>query len=256
MSNPKECFVISPIGSEGSETREHANKLLEYIIREALEDYEYTVIRSDEMSEPGSITSQVIRKVVDSDLVIADLTDHNPNVFYELAIRHATGDPYIQLIDTSQNIPFDISDLRTIKYNFDVSVAEQAVQEIQNQIDLIESDDPEFDSPVSKSAKLKSWEESDDPDSQSFAELVGFMEHVSSKLDRLENKVEGTSDSLKGKVYVTEGKSKGDPKDRSKASLKHVRENIESDPAIQDAKIYGSLSEESKKNKKDKEEKE
>ncbi|WP_154020394.1 hypothetical protein [Halorubrum halophilum] len=250
MSNPKECFVISPIGSEGSETREHANKLLKYIIREALEDYEYNVIRSDEMSEPGSITSQVIRKVVDSDLVIADLTDHNPNVFYELAIRHATGDPYIQLINTSQNIPFDISDLRTIKYNFDVSVAEQAVEEIQNQIDLIESDDPEFDSPVSKSAKLKSWEESEDPDSQSFAELVGFMEHLSSKLDRLENKVGDRPNSLKRDVYITEEKSDGEHRDLSDATLKHIRKNIESDQSVNNATIYGSLSEEEKENEK------
>lgn len=111
MSSGKECFVICPIGSEGSEARERADKLMEHIIEEALGDFDYTPVRADQITEPGSITNQVIQRTVESDLLIADLTGHNPNVFYELAVRHATAKPYIQLIDSSESIPFDISDL-------------------------------------------------------------------------------------------------------------------------------------------------
>jgi len=51
------------------------------------------VIRADKISEPGIITTQIIGHIVDAELVIADLTDKNPNVFYELAIRHAIRNP-------------------------------------------------------------------------------------------------------------------------------------------------------------------
>jgi len=55
-----------------------------------------------------------------SDLVIADLTYHNPNVFYELAVRHLNKKPVIHLIKKGEKIPFDINDRRTIFYEFNV----------------------------------------------------------------------------------------------------------------------------------------
>ena len=89
----KRCFVIGPIGDEGLEVRNKADWLLLEIIKPVLEadTFGYVVKRSDEISEPGMITDQVISSVLDDDLVIADLTGHNPNAFYELAIRHMTG---------------------------------------------------------------------------------------------------------------------------------------------------------------------
>ena len=47
-------------------------------------------------------------------LVVVDLSFHNPNVFYELAIRHAARLPVVQIIRTSDRIPFDVNQMRTI----------------------------------------------------------------------------------------------------------------------------------------------
>ena len=85
----KTCFVISPIGEPESDTRKRADKILKYVIDPSVERRGYKAVRADHISEPGMITSQVIQHIVDDDLVIADLTDRNPNVFYELALRHA-----------------------------------------------------------------------------------------------------------------------------------------------------------------------
>ena len=57
---------------------------------------------------PGLITAQVIQNLVEWELVIADLSEHNPNVFYELAVRHALKKPIVQLIQAGQKIPFDV----------------------------------------------------------------------------------------------------------------------------------------------------
>ena len=102
----KTCFVIAPIGEPESDTRSRSDLVLRHIIRPAVEAKGYKAIRADEISEPGIITSQVIQHVVDDSLVIADLTERNPNVFYELAVRHVFRRPPIQIIERREDIPF------------------------------------------------------------------------------------------------------------------------------------------------------
>src|SRR5687767_14258073 len=97
---PKVCFVISPIESKGSDVRRRSDQVLKYIIEPAAVGYD--VIRADKISEGGIITSQVVQYLRDSALVIADLTGHNANVFYELAIRHVLRKPYIHMIHKSE----------------------------------------------------------------------------------------------------------------------------------------------------------
>jgi len=77
----KKCFVIAPLGSDGSEVRKRSDQVLKHIIKPAASECGYEATRADEISEPGIITSQVIQRIVDDHLVIADLTDRNPNVF-------------------------------------------------------------------------------------------------------------------------------------------------------------------------------
>jgi hypothetical protein len=53
--------------------------------------------------------------ILRSRLVIADLSFHNPNVFYELALRHAVRLPIVQIVRKADNVPFDINQMRTIQ---------------------------------------------------------------------------------------------------------------------------------------------
>lgn len=110
----KRCFVISPIGEAGSPTRARSDKVLSQIIRPAVEECGYAVFRADELDQPGLITSQVVRHILQDELVVADLTERNPNVFYELGIRHLSGKPLVQLIAKGESIPFDVAGMRTI----------------------------------------------------------------------------------------------------------------------------------------------
>jgi len=190
MSSEKTCFVVCPIGSEGSDIRARSDKFIEHIVHDVVDEFGYNIVRANEMSEPGSITTQIIEKVVESDLVIADLTGHNPNVFYELALRHSTAKPYIQMIDSSENIPFDISDLRTIYYDFDVSSASKAKEKIREQLEMIEEEEPTFDNPISQSADLKSWRESEDPIQQNLADILDGIRTLNNRIDDTNSKIE------------------------------------------------------------------
>jgi hypothetical protein len=108
------CFYITPIGSDGSEERRHSDLFLGSIVEPALESFKLKVIRADAIDKPGIISKQIIDYLVRSRLVIVDLSFHNPNVFYELAIRHVMKRPVVQIMRKSDKIPFDINQMRTI----------------------------------------------------------------------------------------------------------------------------------------------
>lgn len=108
------CFYITPIGDEGTEHRRHSDLFLGSFIEPALEPFKMTVVRADKIDKPGVITRQIIDYILRSRVVIADLSYHNPNVFYELALRHMIRRPVVQIIRGSDRIPFDINQMRTI----------------------------------------------------------------------------------------------------------------------------------------------
>jgi hypothetical protein len=95
---PKTCFVIGPIGEPGTTIRNEADDFMKYIVSPVLGELDYgEPIRADRLNEPGRITSQVIKLLLEADLVIADLTTNNANVYYELSLRHAIGKPAIHM---------------------------------------------------------------------------------------------------------------------------------------------------------------
>jgi hypothetical protein len=110
----KTCLCITPIGDENSDERQHAGFIMSYIIEPAVKEFDLKVIRADQMGKPGMIGKQVVEHILKSRLVIADLSFHNPNVFYELCLRHTTQLPTVQIIRAADKIPFDLNQYRTI----------------------------------------------------------------------------------------------------------------------------------------------
>jgi len=110
------CFVIGPIGADGSPERKHADLLLHAVIKHVLEadEFGYRVKRADEDADPGMIGDRMISNILDAELVVADLTDLNPNAFYELGIRHSSLKPAIHVARAGTSLPFDTVAQRTI----------------------------------------------------------------------------------------------------------------------------------------------
>jgi len=132
---PKDCFIICPIDSEGSEVRSRSDKLFKHLFKPVLEGLGYNPIRADQIDEVGNITSQIIDLLVEAPLVIADLSGHNPNVFYELGIRHTIRKPYIQFIAKGDRLPFDVAPIRSIVIDHtDLDSVESAKKSLKNQI--------------------------------------------------------------------------------------------------------------------------
>jgi len=149
MSDQKSLFIISPIGSRGSETRIHFDKVRNHIIDPVATEKGYSTLRSDEIARPGRITSQIIDHLKNDDLVVADLSRKNPNVYYELAIRHAVKKAVILLGESDLDIPFDLAAQRVIPYSLDPDDILEAKRQLASQIDTVDSDQFIVDSPVS-----------------------------------------------------------------------------------------------------------
>jgi hypothetical protein len=148
------CFYITPIGGEDSEQRKHADFFMEYIITPALKEFSLRLVRADQIGKPGMIGKQVLEHILKARLVIADLSFHNPNVFYELCLRHAARLPTVQIIRASEVVPFDIDQYRTVKidtkdlYSF-LPKLQTYISEISNQVRTVLKDADAVDSPVS-----------------------------------------------------------------------------------------------------------
>jgi hypothetical protein len=148
------CFYVTPIGEVGSEQRRHSDLFLSTFVEPALAPFGLKVVRADAIEKPGMITRQVIEYLLRSRLVVADLSFHNPNVFYELALRHAARLPVVQIIRAGDRIPFDIHQMRTIPIdNTDIYSLVPKIEtyrsEIGNQVRSALAADREVDTPVS-----------------------------------------------------------------------------------------------------------
>lgn len=140
-----------PIGS-GDAYAEYLNRY-EQIIKPAVEglkidgEQAFRCTRADLNNTTGSITQDVLSELYRADAVIADLTDLNPNVFYELGVRHALRSGTILMALKSTKPPFDVGDLRVIYYEDRVGAEKNVIPRLQSM--LLGTTDPAYiDSPV------------------------------------------------------------------------------------------------------------
>jgi hypothetical protein len=182
----KTCFVAAPLGEDGSPTRFRSNEVLEHVIGPALAPLDYDVVRADRISESGYITTQIIERLMEADLVIADLTEKNPNVFYELALRHAFKKPCIQICQSGEKIPFDIAGLRTVFFDSrSLGSAKRAIEEIAAHAKAAEREWREsgrVESPVSVAVDRRALEQSENPNDRVIAALQDEVAEIRRQL--------------------------------------------------------------------------
>lgn len=129
MEEKKTCFVVTPIGNDDSGIRRHIDGIIDQAIIPALGE-KYIIDVAHRKYEIGSINDRVIESVYKSDLVIANLTNLNPNVMFELAIRYSYGKPAIVIAEKGTKLPFDIIVENTVFYVNDPAGANELREKI------------------------------------------------------------------------------------------------------------------------------
>lgn len=103
------CFILMPFRDEFSE-------LYEDIIKPTIEETGLISIRADEIYSVNAIISDIWNSIQKSAIIIADLTNRNPNVLYELGLCHAIRKNVIIITQNLEDVPFDLKHLRLIEY--------------------------------------------------------------------------------------------------------------------------------------------
>lgn len=107
------------------------------VIQNQAEAAGFEVVRMDERAGPGVIFQDMQREIEQSDIVIAEITPANPNVFYELGYAHALGKPTILLARREAELPFDIRSFRVVFYNDTIGGKTEVERNLQRHLGAI-----------------------------------------------------------------------------------------------------------------------
>ncbi|RYE46863.1 MAG: hypothetical protein EOP24_13115 [Hyphomicrobiales bacterium] len=191
----KRCFVIGPIGDPGSEIRRNADMLYHAVIEPVVGE-RYLLSRADLEQKSGMITDVIIQRVNDSDLVIADLTTLNPNVFYELGIRHAAQKPTIHIAARPTKLPFDNAGYSTILLDLqDWFSQSEAKRELGAQVTDTERPDFKATNPVTQAITMKAFNASPDTEEKAIANIGGRVAALENMVNQLRRPIASTRKS-------------------------------------------------------------
>ncbi len=126
MSETDKCFVVMPFGikprNDGTDRTYNFDKVYRVIIQRAIRNVKMQPLRADETEGNRIVHADMFKDLRDHPVVLVDLSMLNPNVMYELGIRHvmsSTGTVLIANEETVKKLPFDIALSRTISYRYD-----------------------------------------------------------------------------------------------------------------------------------------
>ncbi len=104
------CFVIMPF---------HALFETQYqrVIRPAVEDAGLKCVRGDEIYSEQAVVQDIWKAIRQARVILAELSDRNPNVMYETGLAHAIGKPIVIIKRDKNEVPFDLRTLRAIYYD-------------------------------------------------------------------------------------------------------------------------------------------
>ncbi len=186
----KECFFIAPIGPDESDIRKRSDGVRDLIVREAGEAHGLETRRADDVDEPGQITSQIVEHCLKAKMVVADLTEGNANVYYELSVRHGKQLPAVLIAENGTRLPFDVGQARVIFFAHDnLSSARNAREAVKQQIGAaLESDGP-FENPISSGMRLAQLE-AGDPSHRALASVMERLDRMAGMTNEVNTRLQ------------------------------------------------------------------
>ena len=198
----KICFIVTAIGESGTPTRERADKVYKYLIAPVCEELGYKPVRVDHVNAVDNINETIINHLKTAPMVVADMTDHNPNAFYELGFRQALELPLVPIIETGGKIPFDVITTRTVFYDTDVSKIEESKSNLKAKIQSFEN----FQMPEKNSHEPLTLEAVNSNLTKKLNKIINLLEK-NDRSSRINSLSDGYTDSLIKKNLMLRGSS-------------------------------------------------
>lgn len=147
---PKICYVIMPFSKTRSCSEEEWTRIFEDLIKPAVEQAGLGYVCRRSEATTGSIIKQIIEHLHDSDVVVADVTNQNANVFYELGVRHALKNRTIIIAQKRKHIPSDLLGYASHVYDWRTDGGRMDLRKkIRQLLEHMEKDPDRSDNPVS-----------------------------------------------------------------------------------------------------------
>ena len=170
--NEKICFIVTAIGESGTETRDRADEVFSYLIAPVCEELGYKPVRVDQVDAVDNINETIINYLKTAPMVVADMTGHNPNAFYELGFRQALELPLVPIIQVGNKLPFDVISQRTVFYNLSVGKIEQSKKDLKAKMKSFEN----FEMPESRLDKSLTLDDLDDKLTKKLDKILNLLE--------------------------------------------------------------------------------
>lgn len=124
-----EAFVVMPFA-------EPYDTLYHVVIKQVTEQEGFNINRVDEIRGPGIIIDDIRRQIELAHVVVAEVSTHNPNVFYEVGYAHALKKPVILLARRGgeRELPFDLQPYRVIFYNDSIGGKEEVERVLRDHL--------------------------------------------------------------------------------------------------------------------------
>ncbi len=148
MNNKKKCFVIMPFSTTKSCTENKWTEIFEYIIKPAIEESGLGYECERSVAGRENIVKGILDALNKANVVIADLTDNNPNVFYELGVRHTLTNRTILIAQGEEHIPFDLKPYPVAFYSESPAKIVEFKKDIKKKLEDIEKNPERSDNPV------------------------------------------------------------------------------------------------------------
>lgn len=168
----KICFIVTAIGESGTPTRERADNVYKYLIAPVCEELGYRPVRVDHVNAVDNINETVINYLKTAPMVVADMTDHNPNAFYELGFRQALELPLVPIIKVGERLPFDVITTRTVFYDTDVAKIEDSKENLKAKIQSFEN----FEMPESRAERSLTLDDLNDNLTKKLNKILDLLE--------------------------------------------------------------------------------
>ncbi len=180
-----------PISDQEGYEKGHFNRVYKHLIKPACEKAGFLPIRADDENITNYIVIDIIRKILDADIVLCDLSAKNPNVLYELGLRQAFNKKSVLIKDFKTNRIFDIQGLRTIDYDDKLRIdeVETAINSISKSLtDTYESDSNEINSLIQLLAIRPATIPNNVEISKESSLILESLNDISNRLNNLEKK--------------------------------------------------------------------
>jgi hypothetical protein len=123
--DPKLCFVLMPFKND-------LRPVYDDHIRKVVTSLQLESKRADDIFRNTAIIEDIWESINRARVIIADLTEKNPNVFYEVGVAHTVGKDVILITQNLEDVPFDLRHLRHVQYQYTPRGMEMFEQQLKN----------------------------------------------------------------------------------------------------------------------------